>query len=120
MSSETLATVEGGPGASGAPAGGGGGRHQGGARTEKEKMIAGELYYAFTPQLTAERAAARVLVAEFNAEPDPDRRLAVRRWLGGAGRAHAAISGAGHGARAAQGTLGGCRCTPRKCPPPAE
>ncbi|CAF3203827.1 unnamed protein product [Rotaria socialis] len=35
-------------------------------RTEKEKMLAGELYNAFTPQLLSERAACRELIYDFN------------------------------------------------------
>jgi maltose O-acetyltransferase len=35
-------------------------------RTEKEKMIAGELYNAFTPQLFNERLACREIVYDFN------------------------------------------------------
>ena len=35
-------------------------------RTEKEKMLAGELYDAFGPQLTKERADSKELVFEFN------------------------------------------------------
>lgn len=37
-------------------------------KTEKEKMIAGELYVASDPELVAERAAARVLLRRFNSE----------------------------------------------------
>ncbi|WP_257457412.1 sugar O-acetyltransferase [Archangium lipolyticum] len=36
------------------------------ARTEKEKMLAGELYLATDPQLTAERARARKLLHAYN------------------------------------------------------
>jgi maltose O-acetyltransferase len=35
-------------------------------RTEKEKMLAGEMYNAFTPQLIAERAACRELLHDYN------------------------------------------------------
>jgi maltose O-acetyltransferase len=54
------------------------------ARSEKEKMLAGDLYYAFTPQLVAERTAARHLVHAFNTELDEAKRLEVlRQLLGG-------------------------------------
>lgn len=49
--------------------------------------MAGDLYYAFhpgDPELTNERAAARVLIREFNAEADDAARLGLlRRLLGG-------------------------------------
>ena len=35
-------------------------------RTEKEKMLAGDLYYAFVPDLIAERLACKELVYDFN------------------------------------------------------
>ena len=34
--------------------------------TEKEKMIAGRMYFSFGPELSAERQAARKLCEEFN------------------------------------------------------
>jgi maltose O-acetyltransferase len=45
-------------------------------RGEKAKMLAGEPYDPFDPELVAERTAAREFVAEYNATPpgDPDRR----------------------------------------------
>ncbi len=52
-----------------------------GGRTEKDKMLAGELYFAFGPQLTAERLAARRLLGAFNAEVDPERRVALLQGL---------------------------------------
>ncbi len=36
------------------------------ARTEKEKMLAGELYVATDPELSAERARARKLLRAYN------------------------------------------------------
>jgi maltose O-acetyltransferase len=36
------------------------------ARTEKEKMLAGEMYNAFTPQLLAERATCRAVTYDYN------------------------------------------------------
>jgi maltose O-acetyltransferase len=41
-------------------------------RTEKEKMLAGELYLASDPQLVAERHTCRVLLKQFNDSPDDD------------------------------------------------
>lgn len=35
-------------------------------RSEKEKMIAGEMYNAFTPQLISERSACKGLIYDFN------------------------------------------------------
>ncbi|CAF3459419.1 unnamed protein product, partial [Rotaria socialis] len=35
-------------------------------RTEKEKMLAGELHNAFTPQLLNDRAVCRELIYDFN------------------------------------------------------
>jgi maltose O-acetyltransferase len=51
--------------------------------TEKEKMLAGELYRASDPQLVAERARALRLVTRFNAVAgdDPDAGAAVLREL---------------------------------------
>lgn len=55
----------------------------GDARTQKERMLAGDLYYAFEPQLTAERQAARRLLREFNALDDEGARLGVLARLVG-------------------------------------
>lgn len=54
--------------------------------TEKEKMLAGELYLASDPELVAERAAARRLLRAFNAttEDEPERRRALLVELLGA------------------------------------
>lgn len=53
-------------------------------RSEKEKMLAGELYLAFEPELEAERLACRRLLRDFNNEPDESRRLEVLgKLLGG-------------------------------------
>jgi hypothetical protein len=47
-------------------------------------MLAGELYRAFEPQLTAERVAARRLLKAFNGADDDDARLAaLKELLGG-------------------------------------
>lgn len=58
-------------------------------RTEKEKMLAGELYRASDPQLTAERQQARRLLRAYNtSEEDEERRQALlRELLGGVGTA---------------------------------
>jgi len=56
------------------------------ARSEKEKMLAGELYLANDPELVGERRAAQRLLAEYNATgaDDPAARMAVLRQLLGA------------------------------------
>ena len=55
-------------------------------RSEKQKMAAGELYYANDPELGRERRAARRLLAQYNATSpdDPAARLALLRQLFGA------------------------------------
>lgn len=55
-------------------------------RSEKQKMLAGELYFANDPELTAERHHAQRLLARFNAIPSDDAaaRIAVLRELFGA------------------------------------
>ena len=50
-------------------------------RTEKEKMLAGELYRASDPELVRERQRCRSLLRAFNAEPDEERRLGVLQQL---------------------------------------
>jgi maltose O-acetyltransferase len=54
--------------------------------TEKERMLAGELYLASDPELVAARLRARRLTRLYNAttEAEPDRRLALLRELFGA------------------------------------
>jgi maltose O-acetyltransferase len=57
-------------------------------RTEREKMLAGELYVAADPALTQERRRARRLTRLYNAttEEEPERRLELlRELLGHAG-----------------------------------
>jgi maltose O-acetyltransferase len=56
------------------------------ARSEKEKMLAGELYLANDPELAAERRRAQRLVEQFNASlaDDPSARMALLRELLGA------------------------------------
>ena len=54
------------------------------ARSEKEKMLAGELYRASDPELVAERRRCRSLLHAFNKEPDEEERLTILRELLGA------------------------------------
>jgi maltose O-acetyltransferase len=57
-------------------------------RTEKQKMLAGELYDPFDPELVAARERARDLIQDLNAtrERDTDgRRLILKSLLGGGG-----------------------------------
>jgi maltose O-acetyltransferase len=51
--------------------------------TEKEKMLAGELYVALDPQLTEERTQARLLVQELNnsREDEPEQRGQLLKQL---------------------------------------
>lgn len=51
------------------------------AASEKDKMLAGELYRASDPELVAERQRCRSLLQAFNTEPDGERRLSVLREL---------------------------------------
>jgi maltose O-acetyltransferase len=56
--------------------------------TEKEKMLAGELYHATDPQLLSERRRARELLQALNASTDGQRELrldVIRRLFGAAG-----------------------------------
>jgi hypothetical protein len=47
----------------------------------KQKMARGELYYAFTPELLAERTRCKAAVREFNAAAGvASRRESVRLW----------------------------------------
>jgi maltose O-acetyltransferase len=45
--------------------------------SEKDKMLAGELYRVSDPELVAERRRCRTLLQAFNAEPDEEHRLGV-------------------------------------------
>ncbi len=57
-------------------------------QSEKEKMLAGELYIAADPELAAERLRARELLAQYNASPPADpalRRALLDQLLGGHG-----------------------------------
>ncbi|KAL3477355.1 trimeric LpxA-like protein [Aspergillus californicus] len=48
--------------------------------TEKEKMLRGELYRAFTPELTAERVRCRHACARFNSAGEISRRRLIELW----------------------------------------
>src|SRR5262245_24653362 len=50
-------------------------------RSEKARMLAGDLYRASDPELVAERRRCRSLLQAFNNEADEDRRLDVLREL---------------------------------------
>jgi len=50
-------------------------------RSEKEKMLAGELYLASDPELVAERRRCRELLRAFNGEPDEEARSPLLRDL---------------------------------------
>jgi len=59
-------------------------------RTEKEKMLAGEMYDAADPQLSAERQRARDLCRSLNASPDNEQEVhqrIIRELFAGAGDA---------------------------------
>ena len=54
-------------------------------RTEKQKMLAGELYRPSDPELHAERAANKIWMAEYNSAmvmPADNRRALLQRRLG--------------------------------------
>ncbi len=48
--------------------------------TEKDKMLRGELYRAFTPELTAERARCRAACTRFNNAGEVSRRRLLELW----------------------------------------
>lgn len=57
------------------------------AKSEKEKMIAGELYFSRDPELVADRLAARQAVAQINQEHEPAvREQLVKKFLGQTGQ----------------------------------
>jgi maltose O-acetyltransferase len=61
-------------------------------RTEKEKMLAGQLYRPDDPELVAERHRCQSLLAAFNAEPEAERRASMLRGiLGSVGPAAAVL-----------------------------
>jgi maltose O-acetyltransferase len=49
--------------------------------SEKERMLAGELYRPSDPELARERQRCRSLLQAFNVQPDEDQRLAILREL---------------------------------------
>lgn len=56
------------------------------ARSEREKMLAGELYVALDPELVAARRRARTVLREYNAQEDAaTRRSLLERLLGAVG-----------------------------------
>ena len=55
-----------------------------GAVTEREKMLAGEPYDPFDPDLTAGRTRAQATAIEFNNEPDETRRMELLAGVLGA------------------------------------
>ena len=56
------------------------------ASTEREKMLAGELYLASDPELVAERLHARSLTSRYNAAlPDDERPAVLEQLLGAVG-----------------------------------
>ena len=50
-------------------------------RSEKDKMLAGELYRASDPELVVERRRCGSLLHAFNTQPDEDKRLDLLREL---------------------------------------
>ena len=48
--------------------------------TEKEKMLRGELYHAFTPDLTADRVRCKWACNRFNKADEAPRRRLVEMW----------------------------------------
>ena len=51
------------------------------ARSEKDKMLAGELYDASDPELVRDRRRCRALLHEINGQPDEDERATLFREL---------------------------------------
>ena len=50
-------------------------------RTEKQKMLAGELYSPIDLELVAERRRCEGILRSFNAEPDEERRMSLLRSI---------------------------------------
>ena len=46
----------------------------------KQKMIRGEVYHAFTPELIVERTRCKAACNRFNRAQDPTRREQVEMW----------------------------------------
>ena len=56
-------------------------------RTEKEKMLAGEIYNCLDPELEAERQKAKKLMRRYNqTEAEPERQLILQQMLGAIGQ----------------------------------
>ena len=49
-------------------------------KTEKEKMLSGELYSAFAPELVKERNRAASACNQMNSEGELSRRMMVKHW----------------------------------------
>jgi maltose O-acetyltransferase len=49
--------------------------------SEKQRMLAGELYSPTDPKLVAERRRCEAVLRSFNAEPDEERRMSVLRTI---------------------------------------
>jgi hypothetical protein len=47
---------------------------------EYQKMLRGELYYSFGPEMTAARRRCALACRRFNAAEDPTRREIVQMW----------------------------------------
>lgn len=56
-------------------------------RTEREKMLAGETYHGFDPDLDAERQQVQALLRRYNlADAVPERRVILQQLLGQIGQ----------------------------------
>lgn len=49
-------------------------------KTEKEKMLSGEVYFAFSPELVKDRSRAASACNQLNNEGDLSRRKMVKHW----------------------------------------
>ena len=49
-------------------------------KTEKEKMLSGELYFAFSPELVKDRNRAASACNQMNSEGELSRRMMVKHW----------------------------------------
>lgn len=64
-------------------------------KSEKEKMVSGEMYNPLDPQLVADRHHARLLFKAFNDTSDDQ--LTERRWRGECGDKRHSRGGSGRG-----------------------
>ena len=77
-------------------------------RTEKEKMLAGEMYHAGDPEIQADQAAAKMWMVRYNASlaaSATERCALLRELLSGVG--DGAVRGDGGGAGPVAGGAGG-------------